>query len=110
MNALMKALSKKQAQSLTTVSQWIDAGGLRTGWSHLTSVVARDTPKAIAINGSKWNASGGSRTNCLVWFPKSQLIPVEDDFYDHKIAGQNYLIPHWLTQAKEAEGFELIAA
>jgi|GEM_PF-2883023 len=106
----MKALKKTEAKKISTVSQWIEAGGLATGWSPLTQVVTKESAKAIAIEGSRWNACATDRYRCLIWLPKSQLVAIEDDFYDQKIEGQNYLAPQWLLSAKQNEGFEFEAA
>lgn len=102
-------MTKRQAikPQYSKVSEWIEEGGLRTGWYHLMNPVVEDREKSIAVSGKKWNATATRQYDFIVWFPKSLIIPVEDDYYTDKFAGQNYLVPEWLLIKKREEGIEL---
>lgn len=101
-----KPLSKNDASKFTRVSEWVEAGGLSTGWSHLLLPVVKSSDKAVGFQGLRKNLSATSLNPAIIWLPLSQVVKVEDDFYDCKVEGQNYLVPHWLISAKEDEGFE----
>lgn len=104
-----KPLKKPAMAGISTVSQWIEKGGLSTGWSLLGLEVVEARAKAVAVMGHKWNTSATATYPTKMWFPLSQLIAVADDFYQHKTPGQNYLAPQWLVDKKAADGFEWLA-
>ncbi len=86
-----------------TVTQWIDAGGMATGY-YLFSEPVAITEKAVAFKAKKFN-SYGNLFDCQVWFPLSKVQFVKNDYYVEGV--QYYLIPAWLYEYKRLEGFDI---
>jgi len=79
--------------TITTVSQYIAAGALSVGF--LLEYPIKETEKAIAFEGVKFNSYGNPYT-ALIWLPKSQLTKLENDFYTNDAPKEMYLCPAWL--------------
>ena len=67
--------------------------------------VERETEKAIGVTGTRWNSCGNPKP-AIVWLPKSQARELANDHWVN-CASRMFLVPTWLINAKEAEGYEL---
>jgi hypothetical protein len=67
--------------------------------------VERETEKAIGVTGTRWNSCANPKP-AIVWFPKSQTRELTNDHWIN-FASRMFLVPTWLINAKEAEGYEL---
>lgn len=92
---------KNALAEIKTVSEYQNAGGMKIGF--LLEGAEKETEKAIAFPGVKFN-SYGNPYNALIWFPKSQLTPVENDFYTDRIGETMYLCPEWLYRKNPTVG------
>lgn len=86
------------------ISEWIDAGNMATGL-YLFEKIERETEKAIAVPSLRPNQYGYLKPS-QCWFPKSKIQEVENDYYT-SAPKRVFLVPGWLMQAKQNEGFEL---
>lgn len=91
---------KNELQNISTVSEYLNAGGMEIGY--LLEDPAKETAKAIAFRGVKFN-SYGNPYNGLIWFPKSQLREVRNDFYTNGPKTM-YLCPAWLYRKNPTVG------
>ena len=94
----MKATAKK----ISKVSEYIKRGGMSSG-AYLLESPAKETEKALAFPGVKYN-SYGNPYNGLIWFPKSQLTTLENDYYTNEAPAQMYLCPEWLYRKNPTVG------
>jgi len=78
---------------------------MSSGYSLFSKEPYRTSAKAVCFKVRKFN-SVGYLTDGYCWFPKSQLIRVVDDFYNDTRGQVAYLIPTWLVDAKEKEGYD----
>ena len=69
--------------------------------------IERETEKAIGVTGTRWNSCGNPKP-AIVWLPKSQSRELVNDQWIN-CASRMFLVPTWLINAKEAEGFDLAA-
>jgi hypothetical protein len=99
-----KKAEKSTKPSFTKISERLDAGAMESGYS-LIECVAKETQKAIAFHVERWNRAANLYST-IVWFPKSQAIVVENDFYE-KGDEKLHLFPNWLFAAKRADGYEI---
>ena len=90
------------SKKFTKVSEWIAVGNMESGW-YLFENPARETEKAVAFSAQRGNAYG-YLTKCICWLPRSQIAEVQNDFYIHG-EPRMFLVPGWLMDKKEAEGF-----
>ncbi len=67
--------------------------------------IERETEKAIGVTGTRWNSCGNPKP-AIVWLPKSQTRELANDHWIN-CASRMFLVPTWLINAKEAEGYEL---
>ena len=88
-----------------TVSQWINDGGLRAGFSPLENP-AKETAKAIGFKASGFDSYGYEKA-VIAWFPKSQVIKVANDYYENGEA-EMFLVPQWLMDKKRLEGLVIL--
>lgn len=65
----------------------------------------RETDKALGFSGHRWNTCA-NRKPATVWLPKSQVREIANDYWVNCDA-RMFLVPTWLLNAKEAEGYEL---
>lgn len=93
----------KAKLKFTKVTEYIAAGSMECGYYCLSSNV-KETDKGVGFKAVNYN-SYGKPYDCVVWFPKSQVQKVENDFYEH---GSEFMwiVPAWLYRAKSDEGFE----
>jgi mannose-1-phosphate guanylyltransferase len=87
-----------------TITEWLQHGAMESGYSLIESV-AKETDKAIAFNCEKYNRAAYLYPT-VVWFPKSRLIAVENDFYE-KSEKTLYLAPNWLFEKKRLDGYNI---
>lgn len=98
---------KEVIKNLKKVSEWIEKGGLSTGYNFIENVIiVKETEKAIAIQKQKYTEFGNLKP-ALCWLPKSYIIQVENDFYKDSLGDIYFLIPQWLYQKKDEEGYYL---
>lgn len=88
-----------------TVSEYIKAGGMETGFYVMP--VARASDKAVAVNAEKYTATALNTYKTLCWFPKSKVKVIRDDFYTDSMGQEVALVPSWLYRARSDEGFQL---
>ena len=69
------------------------------------SQIERETDKAIGLKGIRWNACANAKP-AIVWLPKSQLRQLINDCLT-QCGDQIFLVPTWLINAKNADGYEL---
>lgn len=69
--------------------------------------VERETDKAIAFKGFKWNSSVTDQNPASIWIPKSQAALVDNDYYE-TAPEKCYLIPSWLFLSKCDDGFSFV--
>ena len=91
-------------KTISKVSEWIAAGGMKSGLYAVTATVEKTTEKAIGFAAKRFNQAG-NLVAATCWFPKSKAVEIEDDFYDEK--KKTFLVPEWLVLAKMNEGFEI---
>ena len=85
-------------------SEYVAAGAMQTGWFEIT--VVKSTEKAVAVECKKYNSFGNDYKS-MTWFPKSQVIVMENDFYTDTIGQKTTIAPGWLISAKQREGLEI---
>lgn len=95
---------KKEKLKFSKVSEYIAAGGLTSGYYCLAAKPVAETDKAVAFSAKNYN-SFGNQYECKVWFAKSQMQKVTNDFYKHGEL-EMWIVPVWLYRAKSDEGFE----
>jgi hypothetical protein len=99
-------------QKFKTVSEWHNAGGIKTDYRHVSGTIAeRDgkparTAKAIGLRALK-TLDSGKQVNAVAWFPLSYCQEVTDDYYQ-QTAPANLIVPEWLLRAKHDEGFRIL--
>jgi len=116
-------MARTKLPTFTTTSEWlaaIDTDGDMYGQTaagkaarklfldfRLISLedVERETEKAIGVTGTRWNSCGNPKP-AIVWLPKSQARELVNDHWVN-CASRMFLVPTWLINAKEAEGYEL---
>lgn len=91
----------KQLKKISKVSEYIALGGMDSG-AYLLENPAKETGKAIAFPGVKYN-SFGNPYNGFIWFPKSQLVEVENDYYTNG-SETMHLCPAWLYRENPTVG------
>ena len=96
--------AKMAKAKFTKISDWLEAGAMDSGFS-LIEGVAKETQNAIAFNAEKWNRAA-NLYKTIVWFPKSQAVVVENDYYE-KADKVLYLFPNWLFDAKRTDGYDI---
>lgn len=87
------------------VSEWIEAGGLSTGFFTFERPIKSATDKAIGFSSKKVTQSGNVK-DAVCWMPKAKVQEVENDFYENGPA-KMFLVPGWLFAAKIDQGYEL---
>ena len=95
---------KTQQADLTKVSEWVAAGGMRSGL-YVLEHVERETDKALGFKAEKYNSYGNLQPS-VCWMPKSKVKVVANDFYTNG-SSRMYLVPAWLFRAKSDEGYVL---
>jgi|DEB0MinimDraft_10_1074344.scaffolds.fasta_scaffold96700_1 hypothetical protein len=95
-------MNMKQLKKLSKVSEYIEQGGMASG-AYLLENPAKETKKAIAFPGVKFN-SYGNPYDALIWFPKSQLVEVENDYYTNNAPAKMHLCPEWLYRKNPTVG------
>lgn len=102
----------KPRQNFRSVTEWHNAGGLKSDYRHVSGTLAeRDgkparTAKAIGLRAMK-TLDSGRQVNATAWFPLSRCQEVVDDYYTEK-APVNLIVPEWLKRAKDDEGFRIL--
>lgn len=91
---------------MKTVSEWIAAGGLKSGYYLLERPISESRDKAVGVALQKY-VGAGNPIRATAWFPKSWVKFVINDFYSDSIGKEVMLVPDWLMKKKEAEGFIL---
>lgn len=99
-------MTTKQLKKISKVSEYIALGGMASG-AYLLENPAKETEKAIAFPGVKFN-SYGNPYNGLIWFSKSQLVEVENDYYTNDAPAKMHLCPEWLYSKNPTVG-EVVA-
>lgn len=85
------------------VSEWIEQSSM-SEFMLIENEVERETAKAIAFKGFKWNVSATDQKPASIWVPKSQATAVVNDYYNNA-PEKCYLIPSWLFSSKCDDGF-----
>lgn len=101
----MKTQKLVNVKEITSVSTWIAAGHIQTGYWAI-SEPTEETEKAICFEVMKWNSLATKQYKAKCWFPKKYIKSILNDYYVN-IKGDFYLVPEWLCESKRAEGFEI---
>ncbi len=116
-------MARTALPTFTTISEWIAATDISADTLGQTAAgkaasklissfrlisaanIERETDKAIGVTGTRWNTCGNPKP-AIVWLPKSQARELVNDHWVN-CASRMFLVPTWLINAKEAEGYEL---
>jgi hypothetical protein len=118
-----QTMARTQFPAITTTSEWLKITDCQGDYLNLTAAgkaamklvdsfrvisaedLARETDRALGFNGHRWN-SCANRKPATVWLPKSQVRELVNDYWVNG-AARMFLVPTWLINAKEADGYEL---
>ena len=87
---------------MKTVSEWIGRGGMKTGW-FLFERPVKDSGKAKAFKAKRFNANGNP-VDADVWFPKSQIKSVINDYYRESMGVDDVSGTSVADQSERASG------
>lgn len=90
--------------AIGTVSEWIEAGRYESGFYLIERPPVEERPKAVGFRWPKCLGSGDI-VDAVVWFPKSQVKTIVNDYYSDTLGQDVTLVPCWLIWKKDAEGF-----
>jgi hypothetical protein len=116
-------MTRTTLPAITTITEWLAATDISADTLGLTAAgkaasklissfqlisaanIERETDKAIGVAGIRWNSCGNAKP-AIIWLPKSQARELVNDHWVN-CAARMFLVPTWLINAKEADGFEL---
>lgn len=87
------------------VSEWVAAGGLKSGLQLVESKIVEIREKSIGCAVKRFTAYGNLKDD-ICWFPKSKCQQVENDYYQQG-AKVMLLVPGWLCNVRRVEGYDL---
>ena len=94
-------MTKAKKVSITKISEFVEQ---KLFGEFFYLAPAKETEKAFAVNGQKFNASA-NLYDALVYFPKSQCVKVENDYFVNDQVKEYWVVPSWLYNAKTDEGY-----